>query len=303
MATPPGPGAIEVVEWGRARLGDLHALAARALPDERLATDDLEGVCFDGAWPDGAPSVVLASVGGEAALSLVARPNDGGTDAFVNLLVVDPAHRRRGLGRALLVAAEAHARRWGASRLRLAGAPPFYLWPGVDEAWTDALALARAGGFADEGEALDMALPSSTRVDPPAGVTCRGVLDEVDVAAVRTLVEREWPHWWPEVHRGIESAACIGAFDDAAGPGAPALAFCCHSVNRHGWLGPVGTDPAQRGRGLGSAVVGAVCRDLGVAGVAEVEVCWIGPEAFYASLGGTLSRRYRLLGKALSPLA
>jgi GNAT superfamily N-acetyltransferase len=96
-----------------------------------------------------------------------------------------------------------------------------------------------------------------------------------------------------------------GAEGDGAGDGAGdvegvarrAVGFACHSVNRAGWFGPTGTDPARRGAGVGHALLAEVCRDAMVAGYADVEISWIGPMRFYAKAGGAVSRVFRVLGK------
>ncbi len=275
-----------------ARLGELARLA---LPGEALLDDDVASVCVDGTWPEtDGHSVVLAAADGAGVVALTTRPGLSGIEAFVQLLAVHPDRRRAGVGRTLLAAADRWAASRGAQRLRLAGAAPFYLWPGVDTLWVGAASFARDAGFTVDGEAQNMALPAGTRAPSPDGVAIRHVLDDGDAESVRVLVRAQWPHWSAELDRGIEHGCCVGAFADGTEPGAPALGFCCHSVNRYGWLGPVGTDPAAQGRGIGGALVGAVCRDLQVAGLRSVEVCWIGPEAFYASLGGVISRTFTL---------
>ena len=38
---------------------------------------------------------------------------------------------------------------------------------------------------------------------------------------------------------------------------------------------------------MGSALLGAVCRDLDVAGYDEAEIAWVGPDVFYEKAAGT----------------
>ena len=77
------------------------------------------------------------------------------------------------------------------------------------------------------------------------------------------------------------------------------MGFACHSVNRAGWIGPMATAPRVRGRGVGLALLGAVCRDLDAAELDEAEIAWVGPDAFYEKAGATLSRRFAVLGRRL----
>ena len=54
------------------------------------------------------------------------------------------------------------------------------------------------------------------------------------------------------------------------------------------------TDPQQRGRGIGHAVLGELCADIAaVHDLAETEISWVGPVAFYAKAGARVSRVFR----------
>lgn len=311
-------GEWTIEAWDRSRAGELTELVTRALPDEDLSHDELLMVCWDDPTPD-APAGEVGAVLGTApapdgadaagAVVVVTRVWGEAPDrvvvAYVKLVVVDPPARRQGLGHALLAAAEQWAWAQGATELHLTGSAPFYLWPGVDATNTDLLALAEARGYRPTGSDVNMALPTTFRADPPAGVVVRRVIADADVAAVRALVLEHWPEWWAETERAIEHGCCHGAFVDpdadagpGAAPGAPARApeaigFCCHSVNRAGWLGPMGTDPDRRAGGVGAALLGQVCRDLMIAEFPATEISWVGPIRFYGKQGATVSRVFR----------
>ena len=157
-------------------------------------------------------------------------------------------------------------------------------------------------GYRDIGSDVNMALGTAFRADPPDGITTRRVVHDDDVARVDDLVAAHWPEWLDELRRAVEHGCCHGAFvtdDDAdGGDGSErAVGFACHSVNRAGWLGPMGTDPSLRQGGVGSALLGQVCRDLQIAEFDATEISWVGPARFYAKNGATISRvfrRYRL---------
>ena len=288
---------MSTAAWGPERAADVAALLADAAPHEGLTTDELLACC----WDD--PGLVLGidaasgAPGADAVVAAVVRRAGDHAVGFVRLLAVHPGRRREGLGRRLLGEAEAWLVDQGATELRLGGEAPFYLWPGVDVRATAMLCLAEAAGYEPIGAELDLSLPVTFRSPPPPDVEVRRVLDDADVAAVRTLVDEVFPWWWPETARGIEGAGCLGAFPSGADvvDGGRALGFACHSVNRAGWLGPMGTDPAARHGGVGHALLGAVCQDLMVAGRRDVEVAWIGPVGFYAAAGASVSRVFRTL--------
>ncbi|HVF33274.1 MAG TPA: GNAT family N-acetyltransferase [Acidimicrobiales bacterium] len=278
---------MDLERWDRARSSDLAAVVDAALPGEGLTEDELVAV----AWEDVDPTVVVGTPDDAGVAAGVVH----GDTAFVQLVAVRPEARRQGLGRALVESVGRWAREeHGATTLSVGGCAPFYLWPGVDVHATPALCLFEALGVRARGAELNLSFPSSHRAPPPAGVELRRALDETDVAAGLAFVERHWPDWVPETRRGIEHGACHLAWSTAG----DVVGFGCHSVNRFGWLGPMGTDPERRSTGTGSALLGAIASDLMAAGLSTVEVAWIGPVRFYAkAAGATVARAYRTFSR------
>lgn len=265
---------------------DLLAVVEAALPEEGLSTDDLLGVCWD---QDEGPSVVLGDERG--AVSVAVRHGIGA----VQLLAVHPNARGNGRGRRLLDEATTWAFDTGAAWLTIGAAPPWYLWPGIDLRWTAGLVLAESAGFTDRGAALNMTCPTSVRIDPPAGVTIRRIVEDDDAAAVLDLCRRAFaPAWRKEAARGIEHGACHGAFDERGA----LVGFAAHSVNRAGWFGPTGVDPELQRGGIGGPLLAACLQDLCVAGFDRCEISWIGPVGFYAkAAGAVIGRTFRIAAK------
>jgi GNAT superfamily N-acetyltransferase len=285
--------------WGSERAPDLAALVAAAMPEEELSLDELLAVAWDDPEPDSRDvGVVLGTVDGRGAVSVVVRAFGDEEDAgvvrlgFVKLIAVHPEARRAGLGHALMDAAEQWAWTHGAIELHLSGAAPFYFWPGVDATALEMTCLAESRGFERTGSDINMAIPTDFRAEPPDGVDVRRVVSDADVAAVRALVARVWPEWVAEMERAVEHGCCHGAFSMSA-DGERAIGFACHSVCRAGWIGPMGTDPVVRAGGVGSALLGQLCRDLMIAEYPHAEICWVGPVRFYAKNGATVSRVFR----------
>jgi GNAT superfamily N-acetyltransferase len=316
--------------WGPERIKDLTALWNLSAPDEPLTADELAGVCFDDpgvvlATPDGAGVVAVVvrrhqrpaqrthtpTVAAHAVAVAVAEPDDGQSsgDAMVvghvRLVTVHPESRRRGLGAWLVRAAEQWMVAQGASVSVLAAEAPIYLWPGVDASNIAAQCLAESTGYRSTGSEINMALTSAFRAPAPDAVVVRRLTDDRDVAAARSLVEATWPQWLVEFDLGVAAACAHGAFVSAVGPDADndpvAVGFCAHSVLRTGWLGPVGIDLSCQNRGVGSALVSAAATDVMVAGLADVEISWVGPVRFYAKLGARRSRSFRSYTKVLAP--
>jgi GNAT superfamily N-acetyltransferase len=216
---------------------------------------------------------------------------------FVKLVAVHPDARRRGHGRALLDAAQAWLRSEACTRFVAGAAAPFYLWPGVDVLHTEALCLFESAGYEVTGGEVNMRCSTTFRADAPSGVIVRRVLDDDVVDRTMALVRREWPWWEAETLRAIEHGCCHVALregdDDSS-----AVGFACHSVNRAGWIGPMGTAPTQQHAGVGAALLSQLCRDLMIAELERAEIAWLGPVSFYAKTAGAkVSRSFRSLSR------
>jgi GNAT superfamily N-acetyltransferase len=280
--------------WGRDRLADIVRICDAALPSEGLHADDVAAALFDD--PDDA--VVLGTDDAQGVVAAVTREHGDETVGFLQLLTVDPAAHRTGRGRELLRAAEGWAADKGVKHFFAGGAAPFYLWCGVDVHWTAANCLLEAEGYRGGEAMLNLSFSSSHKAPEPEGVEVRRVLGDDDAEAGLAFCAKNWPNWVAEMERGIEHGACFLAW--AEGDAVP-VGFGCHSVNRLGWLGPMGTDPERRHGGLGNALLSAIAGDVRVAGFDVVQVSWIGPFGFYANAAdASVSRVFRRLVKRLA---
>lgn len=277
-------------EWGRDRAGDLVALVDLAMPGERLGEDELVACC----WDD--PGVVLGAEDGSGVAAAVVRSFVGRRIGYLELVAVHPEAGRAGVGRALVDAAERWMFDQGVTEVQIGGAAPFYLWPGVDTRMTAMLCLAEAAGYEVTGAEINMALPTTFRAEPPPGTSTRRALEDADTAAVSGFVQRNWPWWLDETRRSIEHGTCHAAFSESD----EVVGFACHSVNRPGWIGPMGTDPTHGFRGIGHGLLGEVASDLMVSGLAHGEIAWVGPVRFYAKAGAEVSRVFRTFRKVKS---
>lgn len=287
-----------VEAWGPERLGTLTALCDAALPEEHLGVDDLEGVCFAGVEPHhdalrrGA-SVVLGHRDGTGALSATVTEVGEDRSAHVQLLVVHPDQRRRGVARALLRAAEQWALDQGVEELQAGGGAPYYLFTGVDTRWTHALCAFEALGYSRTAAELDLvcptrrAHPSAIRDDVraadvrsaahhPDRVTA--VRSDQDLAELCEFASRCWPLWAAEFRRGGAAGTAVLA----RSPDGAVIGAAAHSVSRLGVIGPVAVDPEIQRGGVGSALMARVLSDLAIAGLDRAEIAWTSTVRFYA---------------------
>ncbi len=278
---------MRLENWGPDRLPDIEALWRTACPEETIGLDDLRTVLVDGGGS------VVAEADGGGVVAFAQGPGEARHRGNIRLLAVHPERQRQGRGRLLLAAAETQLRGRGVREVRLAGGVPRYLWPGVDVLNTSAQALAEAAGYTSNGAEVNMAMPTSFRAENPRGVEVRRV-GHSDAATVRDLIEAQWPIWLTEFDIAIRRGAVFAAWSDGC-----AIGFFAHSAMRSGWIGPMGTHPDFRARGVGAALLAAVCADLQRKGQSTAVVAWVGPVSYFAERGASVTRRFTRFVKYL----
>jgi predicted N-acetyltransferase YhbS/uncharacterized protein YbdZ (MbtH family) len=265
---------------------DLHAIAAfceRSVRDAPSARE-LHGALFA---PD-QPAVVL----GDPAVGIVALAecSDG---PHIRLLAVDPEHRGKGQGRALVRAAEEWVRSAGHHSLITGADPPYFLWPGVPSSETQLLCLLERLHYNRAETNFNMDVDLARIPDDPGEhqLAGPGNRDEVD-----TWMETHWSNWRPEALRALDKGNLV--ISREGGDGA-INAFCAFEVNREGLLGPVAVRPELMGQGKGKAALLGALHELRRRGRTSVSVVWIGPVVPYAAVGGRVTDVYFVYRKDL----
>lgn len=230
----------------------------------------------------------------------------------VNLLAVDAAARRRGIGSALLAELESRLFEAGAAAVLLGGATPVFAWPGVDARYTAACCLAEARGYERVREGVNMLVELDAAAEAGLLATrpAERRLAEQGIT-VRRLAEQDrepispWLAAWGGTWRwetlstlGRQSAGTHVAVLADGTPDARYVGFASHGVNRVGWFGPMGTDGSLRNTGIGAVLLKRCLADLRAAGLASSEICWVGPVAFYArTVDAYVNRVFRIYRK------
>lgn len=261
---------IPLEELGEDAVDAIAALCQRSLADPPAA-DEIGSCLFA---PD-QPSVVR----GDPDVGVVATAEIDG-NGFIRLLVVDPAHRGRGHGHALLEAAEADLA--GAPSVTVGTDAPYFLFPGVEATETAMLALLERHHY-DRGEAnFNMAVDLRTLPPDPGGYTVASAAerDEVD-----DWMTTHWANWRLEVLRALDKGTLLLARDELG-----ISAFCAYDVNRRGLLGPVASRFELIGKGAAAALILGALHQLRASGRDHAEVVWVGPIVPYARVGGHVSR-------------
>src|SRR3954452_15418625 len=176
------------------------------MPDEHLTSTELTRLCF-GVNDHGDADELFGDERGVAVLQL--QRFGAHLAAWLVLVVVHPEHQSQGLGKELVGAVAGRAAKLGARDLLLASAIPRYIWPGVDTANTRAGMLLETLGFEREWVGTNMAIDTSFRRPPPAGVT---VEREIGSGA-HDFAAAAFPHWVPELDRAVGLGTAVAARD------------------------------------------------------------------------------------------
>lgn len=230
------------------------------------------------------------------------------TVGHLDLLAVRPAAQGHGTGRALVLAAEQALAAAGVREVRWAGNPPCYLWPGVDVGYTPAICCALALGY-QQYQAAHNVVADLRAIDlDTAGTETRlaasGVTVRAAAPADRTMLldwaRSTWNDTWAgEIAAALDpdrpTGGCHIAIRDIS-----VLGFAAYGANRPSWFGPMGTDPAARGLGVGSVLLRRCLAQQRAAGIRRVQIAWAGPIAFYSrAVGGRLGRIFWQLRREL----
>lgn len=230
----------------------------------------------------------------------VAMGSLGGRGGHVDLLAVLPEHRRRGIGRRLLSVLEERLIEAGAGELWIGGTVDRYAWPGIDVRYTAAVCLVEAAGYRKVDEGVNMTVDLRTAPldgDPPQGLDVRRLRPDEREDFARWM--RRWEGSWPE--EAARSAAYDPARVHVASDDSGYLGFACHGANRDSWFGPMGTDEAARGRGIGGTLLRRCLADQRDAGLDRAEIGWTGPIPFYSRTVGAYVDRVCWLYRCRPP--
>jgi mycothiol synthase len=221
--------------------------------------------------------------------------------AHLDLLLVDPGFRRRGIARALLAEVEQALRTRGLGTIVVRGNAPEYAWPGVDVRYTAAICALEAAGFAHDRTAWNMTAPlpvPEKNMMPAKDIEVRRAT-EADLDSLRAMVFQQWgPAWTAEVERAVRGGGGVHAAFRAS-DGQP-VAFAAWGGLRPSWFGPMGTLPAAGGLGLGSVLLRRCLADQAALGLDSAQIGWVGPVPFYSrAVGAYIDRVFFLFSKAL----
>jgi mycothiol synthase len=216
-------------------------------------------------------------------------------------VIVDPAHRRRGLGTRLLRIGESMGRDGGQGAVQTF----------VPAAWSAGLAFAKAHGF--EVLVHDLFLRRGIAAfvaPPPAGTSIRAYVPGADDEAWMDLANRTLSR---DVGFHPETVASLTSYTKARGfalwiaeSDGVTIGFChVEARDDDAYIHALGVLPEHEGFGVGAALLARGIETLRVARTQHIELCTEKPnvraQRLYARAGFILDREAFTLRKPLAP--
>ena len=259
--------------------GALLSLLTRSLPFDRFSPELVE----EKVWgdPDFSPEKAWVLDGESQTIQGFAMGVERNGRGYVKFLCVDPDVRNRGLGSLLLTQVE---ERLESPIWRVGESNPNYLVPGVDVRHTVGIVFLEKHGYKKVGETYNLLCDLENDLfedeSPRQGLRVSRALPQ-DWPAIEAFLLRVFPGWVHEVGVMMKNDPISLHL---AWRGEQLVGFSGYDGNNlgHGWFGPMGTDPEQRGLGVGRILLRRCLADLKAQGHQECVIPWVGPYGFYA---------------------
>lgn len=234
---------------------------------------------------------------------------------WITVFFVHPGHRRRGIGSRLMEAGIAYLRQKGRTSVTCNGYAPYYIFPGVDVDYTEALAFMEAQGFAVMSEPIAMGMRLEGVRMPPAvrerwdelkekGYEIRMFRRE-DTLELLEFAEANFPHWAPSVLDGLQHgnleivvATCQG---EIVGFTQWENTYNDPPHGAQGRFGPFGVRADLRSNGLGAVIFYYLIERATGNGARYLWFGWAGGRnrTFYERAGCVVTRQFKLFKKSL----
>jgi GNAT superfamily N-acetyltransferase len=238
------------------------------------------------------------------------------------VVMVDPVHRRQGVGRALLGRALGVLKRRGVTQVQLGGGAFDFFWPGVPANLPGAWPFFEACGWETVERSYDLVLDLDGYVTPPGiyerirlpGITIETAMPG-DIPALLAFWGQHFPGWLYYYQQVVERGGCedmvlarhpergIVGTSCAIYPRAPwrqdSFRWASLLGEDTGSLGALGVAESVRENGIGLAIAARVTELLRERGAAKSYVSWTWLVDWYGRLGYKVWREYVMSWKTL----
>ena len=225
----------------------------------------------------------------------------------IPLILVHPAHQRRGIGTGLLAAALDTIRAGGATEVTAASGGDDYIWPGVPHDLAAGVRFFASRRWRHSHDTLDL-VTDLARYHPPAAAAQRAAragislataakADAGGVLAFEAATFPSWVRWFGTGDRDIliarDRSGDIAGTLMFHGPGADTV-FAPMLGPAAGVIACVGVAPDRQEKGIGTALVTRASQLLSQAGTRACHIGWTTRESFYRQAGYRPWRRYAM---------
>jgi len=218
----------------------------------------------------------------------VVRNRTDGKVGYIKLLCVDSNERRKRYARELYENVEQKIERKGVKSIRVYESHPNYFMPGIDPLYTEAICFFERLGYKKIGDtsnlAVDLSLPNFDTVIEEKKLSSEGILCRrakmSDQKTIYDWLQNKFPAWIGEVSETFSNKPITLFICEL---NRKLMAFSAHEGNNKGtgWFGPMGTDSALRGKGIGGILFKKCLKDMKEMGFVKAIIPWVGPIPFY----------------------
>lgn len=237
------------------------------------------------------------------------------TMGWITLFFVSAKHRRAGIGSRLMEAGLSFLRAKGRTEVMCNGYAPYYIFPGVDDDFPEALAFLARHGFdkVSDPVAMGMRLEGVRMPDPVREKRAELLKEGYEIRMFRRedtlplldFTEKHFPHWQPSLLEGLQKAnlEIIVALHDGEMVGYTQWENPYNDPPKgaQGRFGPFGVRADLRSKGIGAVIFYELIERVTGAGARYLWFGWAGGRnlSFYERAGCVITRQFRLFKRGL----
>ncbi|MCF8380542.1 MAG: GNAT family N-acetyltransferase [Bacteroidales bacterium] len=210
--------------------------------------------------------------------------------AYIKLMAVDKAFRRKGIASELFKKVEEEAKKQSCVKIRIYDVPLNYFMPGIDPFYTPAICFAEKMGFNRFGDAINMEVDLNYSDWDVSGKIIELKKSGIIISratvgykeSLLKLLDGEWELWKNEINMAFKASPVA---IHIAVKNNEVLAFSAYDANNigTGWFGPMGSHEKIRGHGIGGVLLYLCLADFKKQGLDKCIIPWVDPIAFYSN--------------------
>ena len=232
----------------------------------------------------------------------------GSPDAWIVGFGVVPAHRRKGIGTALMHRLKDAWHERGVSTIHIGPYIPSYLTPGVDvAAYADGIAFLRTVGATEGGRPVSMKanLTNYRARESVAPLTDRLAAEGIafraatagDILPLLHFMEARFAHWVPDVRRALQGMVRGDAASTTLQLATDNGEIIGYAQTDRERFGPFGVNEAYRGRGIGAVLLSRTLVTMRAQGYHSAWFLWTSDRTakLYGEHGFEEVRRFQMI--------